>query len=150
MGDVPEELYTVPIGKGALRRRGRDVTVVATSYMAQEAIKAAGILEEDDISAEVIDLRSIKPIDEDLIFDSVRKTRRLVVADGGWKTYGVAAEISAKIGESGLFNRLKAPITRVCLPDVPAPASLALEQIYYKNAMDIVDGVKMTIGGDYV
>jgi len=150
MGDVPEELYTVPIGKGALRRRGRDVTVVATSYMAQEAIKAAGILEEDDISAEVIDLRSIKPIDEDLIFDSVRKTRRLVVADGGWKTYGVAAEISAKIGESGLFNRLKAPITRVCLPDVPAPASLALERIYYKNAMDIVDGVKMTIGGDYV
>lgn len=150
MGDVPEELYTVPIGKGALRRRGRDVTVVATSYMAQEAVKAAGILEEDDISAEVIDLRSIKPIDEDLIFDSVRKTRRLVVADGGWKTYGVAAEIAAKIGESGLFNRLRAPITRVCLPDVPAPASLALERIYYKNAMDIVDGVKMTLGGDYV
>lgn len=149
-GDVPEDIYSVPIGKGAIRKIGKDVTVVATSFMAQEAIKAARILEDYEINAEIIDLRSIKPLDEDLLFDSVKKTGRLVIADGGWKTYGVAAEISAKIAESNLFNRLKAPIMRVCLPDVPAPASSALERVYYKNARDIVDAVKMTIGGDHV
>jgi pyruvate/2-oxoglutarate/acetoin dehydrogenase E1 component len=149
-GDVPEDVYSVPIGKGAVRKSGKDVTVVATSYMAQEAIKAARILEDDEINAEIIDLRSIKPLDEDLLFNSVKKTGRLVVADGGWKTYGVAAEISAKIAESNLFMRLKAPIMRVCLPDVPAPASSTLERVYYKNAKDIVNSVKMTIGADHV
>ncbi len=126
MGEVPEELYTVPIGRGIVRREGKDATVVATSYMVHEAMKAAESLEKDGIDVEVIDLRSLKPLDENLIFDSVKKTSRLIIADGGWKTCGIGAEISARIAESSIFKQLKAPIMRVSLPDTPAPASSTL------------------------
>jgi pyruvate dehydrogenase E1 component beta subunit len=122
VGDVPEEIYTVPIGKGIVRRKGSDVTVVATSYMVYETMSAADSLESDGIDIEIIDLRSIKPLDENLIFDSVKKTGRLVIVDGGWKTGGIAAEISALVSEN-IFESLKAPIMRVSLPDTPAPAS---------------------------
>jgi pyruvate dehydrogenase E1 component beta subunit len=142
VGEVPEELYSVPIGKGAIRREGADVTVVATSYMVSEAVKAAESLEKEGVSAEVVDLRSLKPLDEALLFASVKKTGRLVVVDGGWKTCGVAAEVSAKIAESSLFGSLKAPIVRVALPDAPAPASSALEKVYYPNAEKVVSAVK--------
>jgi pyruvate dehydrogenase E1 component beta subunit len=142
VGDVPEELYSVPIGKGMVRREGEDVTVVATSYMVCEAIKAAESLDNEGIGAEVVDLRSLKPLDEGLLFASVKKTGRLVVVDGGWKTCGVAAEISAKIAESNVFGSLKAPIVRVALPDAPAPASSALEKVYYPNAEKIVSSVR--------
>jgi pyruvate dehydrogenase E1 component beta subunit len=142
VGDVPEELYSVPIGKGVVRREGKDVTVVATSYMVYEAIKAAESLDRQGVSVKVVDLRSLKPLDEDLLFASVKKTGRLVVVDGGWKTCGVAAEISAKIAESAVFESLKAPIMRVTLPDAPAPASSALEKIYYPNAEKIASTVR--------
>jgi len=145
VGDVPEEIYTVPIGKGIVRRKGSDVTVVATSYMVYEAMKAAKNLEKEGIDVEVIDLRSLKPLDEKLLFESVKKTGRLVIADGGWKTCGVGAEISARIAESNIFKQLKAPIIRVSLPDTPAPASSALEKVYYKKAEDIVRGVKKVL-----
>jgi len=139
--DVPEELYAVPIGKGITRKQGKDVTIVATSYMVCEATKAAMALEEDGIDAEVIDLRSLTPLDETLVFESVKKTGRLVVADAGWKTCGVGAEISAAVAGNA-FEYLKAPIVRVSLPDAPAPASSALEKVYYPNANSVVSAVK--------
>jgi pyruvate dehydrogenase E1 component beta subunit len=141
IGEVPEEIYSVPIGKGIVRREGGDVTIVATSYMVHETMKAAKSLEKEDVDGEVIDLRSLKPLDKDLVFESVKKTGRLVIADGGWKTCGIAAEISALVSEN-IFEYLKAPILRVSLPDTPAPANSALEKVYYKKAGDIVSTVR--------
>jgi pyruvate dehydrogenase E1 component beta subunit len=139
--EVPEEMYSVPIGKGLVKKKGKDVTLVATSYMVVESMEAAEVLEIDGIDAEVIDLRSIKPIDELLIFESVEKTGRLVIADGAWKTCGIAAEIAALVVEN-IFNKLKSPIRRVTLPDVPAPASSVLERVYYPHAEQIVQSVR--------
>jgi len=141
-GEVPEELYSVPIGKGVVRREGEDATVVATSYMVHEAIMASESLDKEGIDVEVVDLRSLKPLDENLLLASVKKTGRLIVVDGGWKTCGVAAEISARVAESEVFRSLKAPIIRVSLPDTPAPASLALENVYYPNAEKIILAVR--------
>jgi len=143
-GDVPEEVYSVPIGKGIIRRSGNDVTIAAASYMAGEALAAAEILGTQDIDAEVIDLRSIKPLDETILFESVRKTGRLVVADGGWKTGGIGAEIVARVTEKNL-KYLKAPPARIALPDTPAPASSALEECYYSKARDIVTVIKQVL-----
>lgn len=141
VGDVPEEIYTVPIGKGIVKRKGSDVTVVATSYMVYEAMNAAENLEKEGIDVEVVDIRSLKPLDEDIVFDSVKKTGRLVIADGGWKTCGVGAEISARVADH-VFKYLKAPIIRVSLPDTPAPASSVLEKAYYPTSDDIISSVR--------
>lgn len=143
-GEVPEEPYQVPIGQGVLRREGSDITVVATSYMASLAVKAADALAERGIGVDVIDLRSVKPWDVDLVCSSVRKTGRLVVADGGWRTGGVAAEIAAKVVEE-VFGELKAPIRRVALPDVPAPTSAELERVYYPTAESIVTAAEESV-----
>jgi len=147
VGEVPEELYSVPIGKGIVRKKGKDVTVAATSFMVHEASKAAEALDKEGISVEVIDIRSLKPLDENLIFKSVKKTGRLVVADGGWKTCGVGAEISARVAESDIVKKLKTPILRVSLPDAPAPASSALEQIYYPKARELIVAIRKTLEG---
>lgn len=141
MGHVPEEPYSLPIGKGVIRKRGKDVTVVAISYMVLEAIKAAELLQKEGIDTEIVDPRSLKPLDDDLIFGSVEKTGRLVIADMGWKTGGVAAEISARL-VTDCFNSLRAPILRVTLPDTPTPASLVLEQYFYPGAEEIIEAVK--------
>jgi pyruvate dehydrogenase E1 component beta subunit len=141
VGEVPEYLYTVPIGKGIIRREGKDVTIVATSYMVSEANKAAESLEKEGIDTEVVDLRSLKPLDEGILFESVKKTGRLVIADASWKTCGVAAEISAIVA-SDAFEYLKAPIMRVTLPDTPVPASSVLEKVFYPDAEDIISAVK--------
>ena len=143
-GEVPEELYSVPIGQGAVRREGKDATLVATSYLATEANKAALSLAKDGLDIEVIDLRSLKPLDEDLLLASVKKTGRLVIADAAWKTGGVGAELAALVAERA-FGYLKAPIRRVSLPDAPAPASSALEKVYYPGAQDIVSAVKQVL-----
>ena len=143
-GDVPDEPYQVPIGKANLRREGSDVTVVATSYMVREATRAAGILEADGIDVELVDVRTVKPLDQELLASSVRKTGRLVVADAAWKTCGVAAEIVALAYEAA-FEYLKAPPVRVTLPDVPAPASPVLERVYYVGAEHVVEAVKRVI-----
>jgi len=135
---VPEDPYIVPIGKGVVKREGKDVTLVSWSYMMEEAKKAAEELALQSIDVELIDLRSLKPFDKELILRSVKKTGRVVVIDGAWKTCGFAAEIVACVGESPLALELKAPICRVCLPDVPAPASRVLEEEYYIKAKDIV------------
>jgi pyruvate dehydrogenase E1 component beta subunit len=143
-GHVPEELYEVEIGKGVLRRRGCDVTIVGISFMAREAEFAAEELERTGIDSEVIDLRSVKPIDDKIILKSVRKTGRLVIADGGWRSCGLAAEVAALVAEKALKD-LKAPIRRVTLPDCPAPASAVLEKAYYSSRADIVKAVRQVL-----
>lgn len=140
-GEVPEELYEVPIGRAAVRRSGRDVTVVATSYMAAQAVRAADVLAEEGIDVELIDLRTLKPWDRETVFASVRKTGRLVVADAAWKTGGAAAEIAAAAAEEA-FDALRRPVVRVCLPDAPAPMSAPLERAYYPGAGDIAAAVR--------
>jgi len=142
VGEVLEELYAVPIGQGVVRKEGKDVTVAATSYMVLEALKAAATLGKDGIRAEVLDLRTIKPLDEELLLNSLAKTGRLVIADGGWKSYGVSAEIAARVAESSIIGRLKAPVVRVTLPDAPAPASSTLENAYYPGAGDIIQAIR--------
>jgi len=138
---VPEEMYETEIGKGIIRRKGSDITLVTISYMVHESMKAAEELKKDGIDVEVIDLRSAKPVDEGLVLESVRKTGRACIADGGWKTCGISAEVSALISEKG-FHYLKAPVKRVTLPDAPAPASRSLEEAYYPRSDDIVEAVK--------
>lgn len=140
-GHVPEDLYKVPIGEAVVRRQGTEVTIVGISYMAKLAVEAGAILGLRGIDAEVIDLRSLKPWDEDLVCNSVRKTGRLVIADGGWKTGGVAAEIAATVS-SRVFDYLRAPVQRVTLPDAPAPTSPVLEKVYYPTVQTIVAAVE--------
>jgi len=101
-------------------------------------------LAEEHIDVEVVDLRTVKPIDQDIILKSVKKTGRLVIVDGGWKTCGLAAEIAAIVAENG-FEYLKAPIKRVTLPDCPAPASSVLEKEFFKYSHDIVKAVKQVM-----
>lgn len=140
-GEVPQDIYEVPIGKGIIRREGDDLTVVATSYLVGEALNAGAILEAEGINAEVIDLRSLKPLDTELIFASVAKTGRLLIADGTWKTCGVAAEISSCVVENA-FDYLRAPVGRVTLPDTAAPASSSLEECFYPRAEQIVSAAR--------
>lgn len=137
---VPKKFYEVPIGKAAVRCKGKDLTIVACSYMAREAVKASAELRKEGISAEVVDLRTIKPLDKQTILRSVKKTGRLLVADGAWQSFGVSAEICAVVAEAGI--KLKRPPLRVCLPDCPAPASMSLEKAYYKHFGDIVRAAK--------
>jgi pyruvate dehydrogenase E1 component beta subunit len=138
---VPEEIYEVPIGKGAIRKSGSDLTLVTSSFMVQEALKALHELEEERIDMELIDLRTVKPLDQELILESVQKTGRLLIADGGWKTCGLAAEIAALVCEN-VFEYLKAPIKRVTLPDCPAPASATLEKAYFPAAANIIQAAR--------
>jgi acetoin:2,6-dichlorophenolindophenol oxidoreductase subunit beta len=144
VGDVPETAYSVPIGKAALLREGGDVTVVASSYMTVEARKAADVLEKEGVACDLIDLRTVKPLDMELIFQSLRKTGRLVIADGGWATNGLSAEIAAQVA-CGPVGRLKAPVVRVCLPDCPAPMSGPLEKAYYRTAEDVSAAVRQVL-----
>ncbi|HEY8422737.1 MAG TPA: alpha-ketoacid dehydrogenase subunit beta [Thermoclostridium sp.] len=135
-GHVPEELYSIPIGKGVIRREGDDITIVGISYMLVEALKAAEKLQEAGISAEVVDLRSLKPFDEELLIKSVEKTGRLIIADTGSKTGSVASEIAAFAAEKA-FHLLKKPVKRVCCPDTPTPTSDVLEKAFYPTDNDI-------------
>jgi acetoin:2,6-dichlorophenolindophenol oxidoreductase subunit beta len=135
--EVPEEPVAIPFGKGRVIREGSDVTIVGASLMAYEGLRAAAILsEQHGISAEVIDPRSIRPLDEEIILNSIAKTRHLVVADTSWATYGFAAEVAAVAAEKG-FADLQAPVRRVTLPDSPAPVSKPLEDAFHPSPMTI-------------
>jgi pyruvate/2-oxoglutarate/acetoin dehydrogenase E1 component len=138
--EVPEECYEVEIGKGVIRKKGKDVTIIGISYMAKQAVKASETLSLYGIDAEIIDLRSLKPWDEELVLASVRKTGRCVIADPGWITGGASAEIAAVVGNK-LFGCLKDPILRISLPDAPAPVSKTEEDVYYRTSEDIVNAV---------
>ena len=141
---VPEEIYTVEIGKGVIRKEGKDVTLIAVSFMVHEAMKAAENLALEGLDVEVIDLRTVKPLDREMILNSVRKTGRVVVADVGWKSFGVSAEIAALVAENA-FDTLKAPVLRVALPDCPAPASRNLEEAYYPTSETIVRSIQKVL-----
>ncbi len=141
IGFVPERMYTVPLGKGAIRRVGGDVTIVAVSHLVSEAWFAAEELESEyGIQAEIVDPRTLRPLDESLILESLAKSGRLVVVDTGWKTGGITAEISALACEKG-FSLLKAPVRRVACPDLPTPAGFTLEEVFYRGKKEIKDAV---------
>jgi len=140
---VPEEMFRVPIGKAAIRRPGRDLTLIGISSMAPECVKAAAMLAEENIDAAVIDLRSLKPWDSEIVLESVRKTGFAIVADPGWRTAGAAAEIAATISERA-FHDLNEPVERVTLPDCPAPTSRLEEAAYYPGAQEICAAARKT------
>jgi len=134
-------MYAVPFGKGIIRMEGTDVTVVAVSQMLYESIKAARILAEEGISVEVIDPRTLVPLDMELIEESVRRTGRLVVTEPACRTGGVAAEIVCRLAESAP-DILKKAIRRVGFPDTPTPCSPVLENLYYPGCDDMVTTIK--------
>lgn len=136
-GEVPAEKYKVPIGKAKIVREGCDITLVACSHMTLEAYRAAQWLEAEGVSAEIIDVRSIKPLDEEAILRSIAKTGRLIVIDPDWKFMGFASEILAVVAEKG-FSALKAPPVRLCYPDCFVPTSWALANHFYPTAKHIV------------
>lgn len=138
---VPEEPYVIPIGKADIKREGSDVTIVATQVMVQRALSAAKILEREGISVEVIDPRTIKPLDEETILTSVRKTNRLIVAHEACRSGGFGAEISAMVMEKA-FDWLDAPVLRVASRDVPMPYNDELEVAVIPSQDDIVQAVR--------
>lgn len=146
MGYVPPEKFRVPFGKGVVRKEGSDVTVVALSQMVYEAIKAARELASEGISVEVIDPRTLKPLDEELILQSARKTGCLVIADVACKTGGVGAEIACRVVERSPES-LQAPVRRVNFPDTPTPCSPVLEEAYYPNSKSIKETIKQLCKG---
>ena len=138
---VPEEPYRIPAGVGVVRREGTDVTLVGVSHAVYDLLLAAEQLAVEGISAEVLDLRSVRPIDEGMIVSSVRKTGRLVIMDTGWKRCGISAEVAAVAAEHA-FDALKAPVRRICFADCPTPAAAVLENAFYPGAADVVSCVK--------
>lgn len=143
-GPVPEEEYLVPIGKADVKRQGSDVTIVTWSKMLGAAMKGAALLEQKGVSAEVIDLRTLAPLDKDAILDSVRKTGRLVVLHEATRTGGFAGEICALVAEEALGS-LKAPFRRVTGPDIPVPFSPPLEAFYIPDEHDLVKAVESIV-----
>lgn len=143
-GVVPEGAYRVPIGRGICRRRGRDLTIVGASHAIELGAQAATLLAQEGIEAEVIDLRTIKPLDEAIVLESLQRTGRLLVVDTAWAKGGVCAEVGCLAAEKG-FRDLKAPVCRIGLPDVPAPAGFTLEQFYYPDAPRIADAARRLI-----
>jgi len=144
IGEVPEEEYLVPIGEGIIRREGADVTIVGKLLTLYRALGAADQLAEDGISAEVIDPRTLVPLDKDLILNSVKKTGRLVIVEEDNKTGGWAADLSAIVAEEAFFW-LDAPIKRVSAPDTPPPFAPAMEAFYVPSEERIVEAVKAII-----
>ena len=146
-GEVPKGHYTVPLGKAEVRRDGTDVTVVATSVMLHKALTAAEDLATNGISAEIIDLRSVRPIDRETVLASVRKTGRLVCVYEAVKTLGIGAEISAMVAESDAFDFLDAPILRLGGTENPIPYNPELERASVPQVEGIVAGVRDLVGG---
>ena len=139
--EVPDEIYEVPLGKGKICREGSDVTIVAVSYLVEEAIKAADLLAAEGIFAEVIDPRTLKPLDIDIILNSVKKTSRLVIAEPDWRRCGFSEHVASMVLNQA-FNALKSPVQYVTLPDAPVPASTPLEKAYFPDYKNIVGAVK--------
>jgi pyruvate/2-oxoglutarate/acetoin dehydrogenase E1 component len=144
-GELPENAGAVDIDRAAVRRPGRDVTVIAYSASVYKALEAAAHLAEDGIEAEVIDLRSLRPLDDATIMASVRKTRRAVVVDEGWRSGSLAAELSARIMEQAFYD-LDAPVGRVCTEEVPIPYPKHLEDAALPQPEKIVAAVKALFG----
>jgi len=143
-GDVPDELDTIPLGKAHVAREGTDVTVVAYSRMTHVALEAAATLEKQGVSVEVVDLRSLRPLDEDTIVQSVQKTHRCVVVHEGWPYGGVGAEVADRVQRLA-FDSLDAPVLRVTTLDVPMPYNAKLEQLCIPQADRVVATVQRVV-----
>ena len=145
-GDVPDEAYLIPFGKADIKRQGQDATIVATGQMVGRALSAAEKLATEGINVEVIDPRSLLPLDEDTILESVQKTNRLLIVHEEVKFAGSGAEIAAMVAEKA-FNSLKAPIVRIGGPFCPIPFSAKLELEFIPSEEKIIDGIKSQLKG---
>jgi pyruvate/2-oxoglutarate/acetoin dehydrogenase E1 component len=144
-GEVPEESFSVPIGQARIAKEGKDITIVSMSHMTLEALKAADHLAKENIDTEVIDLRSLKPLDEKTIIDSVKKTGRLIVVDGAWRFLSISSEIISIVVEKA-FSSLKVSPCRITFPDFPTPTSWALANHYYPRAINIINQAQKLLG----
>ena len=140
VNEVPDEYYTIPIGKANVVKKGEDITIIALSYLVPEAVKAADDLTSRGVNVEVIDIRSVKPLDEGTIIESVLKTRRAIVACGDWEFCGLAAYISSIIYQK-LFRILKREIVQIAFPNIHIPASTPLEKAFFPKAQEIVKAI---------
>jgi pyruvate dehydrogenase E1 component beta subunit len=140
-GEVPEEEYTTPIGFSKIQRPGRDVTIITYSKMLDASLKAAEQLSKEDIEAEVVDLRTLRPLDMEPVIDSFKKTNRAVVVEEGWRSYGVGSEIASRIYEEA-FDYVDAPVQRVAQKEVPLPYNRNLEQLALPQVEDVIRAVK--------
>ncbi|MDP6104510.1 MAG: transketolase C-terminal domain-containing protein [Gammaproteobacteria bacterium] len=143
--DVPEEVYGSDIDKAQVIRRGSDVTIVASSLMVMESLKVAKVLSEIDIDMEVVDLRSVRPIDINTIMQSVVKTKKIIVVDAAWKAGGIAGEIVAQVVDNGFDLLERAPL-RISLPEHPVPTSHYMADYYYQDAKEIAEQVMEFFG----
>lgn len=139
--DVPEDSYTVPIGQPNIIHKGNDITIIATSWLVVEAVHAAKILKKAGIQVEVIDPRTIAPLNDDSIIDSVNKTGHCIIADNDWIPYGFSAEMAACVSQK-CFSTLKSPIERIGFAFTPCPSTRPLENHFYPNAVDIIRAVE--------
>lgn len=143
--NVSEDYYASPIGEANVVRQGKDITIVATSLMVQEALIAAENLAKEGVDVELIDIRSIRPLDEKTVLNSLEKTGRLLVVDVSWELCGFTSEIAALAAEKGYYY-LKGPVARMSLADCPAPVSLPLETAFYPKPSNIVKTVLSMLG----
>lgn len=144
-GEVPQDDFRLPLGQAQKLKRGDDITIVSMSYMSIEALHAVEVLAEQGIKCDLVDLRTVRPIDWEAIFESVRRTGRLLALDVGWETGSVAGEIVARVAMS-CFAQLKQAPRRLALPDFPTPTSPSLTQCFYPRAEDIIDVVAEMLG----
>jgi pyruvate/2-oxoglutarate/acetoin dehydrogenase E1 component len=140
-GPVPEEMYSIPFGQADIKRPGKDITIVATHALVQRSLNAAEQVAAEGIDVEVIDPRTLVPLDKQTIIDSVKKTGRLLVADEGHQTCGAASEIAAMVAEEAIYY-LKAPVKRVTSPDTPVPFSPPLEQAFIPDEKKLIPAIK--------
>ena len=140
-GEVPESDYVIPIGKSTVQRPGKDVTLVTYSKMLEISTKAAEQLSKEGIEVEIVDLRTLRPLDMEPVLESVKKTNRAVIVEEGWKSFGVGAEIQSRIYEEA-FDYIDAPVKRVAQKEVPLPYNRALEQMALPKMEDVIAAVK--------
>jgi pyruvate dehydrogenase E1 component beta subunit len=143
-GEVPEEEYTIPLGKADIKREGTDVTIVSFGKIIKEAYKAAEELEKDNISCEIIDIRTVRPLDYETILKSVKKTNRLVILEEAWPFGNVATDISYRV-QNEAFDYLDAPIVKLNTADTPAPYSPVLLEEWLPNSKDVIKAVKKVL-----
>jgi pyruvate dehydrogenase E1 component beta subunit len=140
-GEVSEDENLIPIGKSKVQRQGKDVTIVTYSKMLEASMKAADLLSQDGIEVEIVDLRTLRPLDMEPVLESFKKTNRAVIVEEGWKSFGVGAEVAARIYEEA-FDYVDAPIQRVAQKEVPLPYNRTLEQLALPQVEDVVKAVK--------
>lgn len=145
-GEVPDGDFVVPIGKSTVQRPGKDLTLVTYSKMLEVSTKAAEQLSREGIEVEIVDLRSLRPLDMDPVIESFKKTNRAVIVEEGWKSYGVGAEVAARLYEEA-FDYADAPIRRVAQTEVPLPYNRNLEQMALPKVDDVIKAVKEVLNG---